>query len=192
MQSCLCVAALTMLAACASPMPPIATEQEFARWAAEERGRQTAFAEFTGALRDHDLWIVDRLEACCVEATFVAPPRDEWRNIIATLRFIRDHVEPAIGEVRAVSAYRDEAFNVCIGGAPASAHRSFYAVDLVPLDPAVTRERLVETLCAVHARDGERFGVGLGIYAARRFHIDTRSFRGWGADHRRVSFPCDA
>lgn len=196
-----CLAALLLLAACAAPMRSIATEEEFERWAAEDSARRTVFAEFAAFLQQegvadvlpvYDLWIVDRLEARCVQAPFSAPPRSEWRNIVATLRFIREQVEPAIGEVRAVSAYRDEAFNTCIGGAPASAHRLFYAVDLVPLDPAITRERLIETLCAVHEREGERFSVGLGIYTARRFHIDTRGFRGWGADRRRATFPCDA
>jgi len=193
--------ALTLVVGCASPLPPIATEREFTRWAAADEARGASFARFEEMLRRegvgdvlpaYDLWIVDRLEARCVQAPFVAPPEEQWPNIVATLRFIRDHVEPAIGEVRAVSAFRDEAFNTCIGGAPGSAHRQFIAVDLVPADPLVTRARLIEILCAVHTREGPAFDVGLGIYSRRRFHIDTRGYRGWGANHRATSFPCSA
>jgi uncharacterized protein YcbK (DUF882 family) len=120
----------------------------------------------------------------------VVPPEQEWPNILGALRFIRDHVEPVIGEVRVVSAYRDEAFNACLGGAPASAHRTYHALDLAPVDAAVTRDVLIERLCAAHAREGPRAGIGLGVYGGVRFHVDARSYRGWGADHRASSFPC--
>jgi hypothetical protein len=89
-----------------------------------------------------------------------------------------------------VSAYRDEAFNVCVGGAPASAHRGFYAVDLIPMDPRITRATLIDRLCSIHAREGSIRRVGLGIYRARRFHINTRRYRGWSHDFRGASFPC--
>lgn len=191
--------AVLLLAACVSPLRPIATEREFVGWVGEDQRRADTFARFeallrrenvAGVLPAYDLWIVDRLRARCVQAPFVEPPEELWPNIVATLRFVRDHVEPAIGEVRAVSGFRDEAFNACVGGAPASAHRQFYAVDLVPLDRRVSRETLIERLCVVHAREGPAGNVGLGIYRARRFHIDTRRYRGWGADHRAASFPC--
>jgi hypothetical protein len=132
-----------MLASCEAPVGPVATEHEFGSWIAEESGRAERFARFEGALRNanvadvvpaFDLWMMDRLRRRCMRALFVEPPEESWDNIVATLRFIRDHVEPAVGEVRVVSAYRDEAFNVCVGGARACAHRGFYAVDLIPMD----------------------------------------------------------
>ena len=190
-----------MLASCEAPVGPVATEHEFGSWIAEESGRAERFARFEAALRNanvadvvpaYDLWMMDRLRRRCMRALFVEPPEESWDNIVATLRFIRDHVEPAVGEVRVVSAYRDEAFNVCVGGARASAHRGFYAVDLIPMDRRVTRESLIETLCSIHAREGPRWRVGLGIYRARRFHIDTRRYRGWGEDFQRATFPCEA
>jgi len=190
---------MMLVAACAAPTGPIATEQEFRRWAAEDSARQEAFVRFEAMLRRqgvadvlpaYDLWIVDRLKTRCMHAPFVAPPEEQWPNIVETLRFIRDYVEPVVGDVRAVSAFRDQAFNECVGGAPASAHRGFFAIDLMPMDRRVTRETLIERLCAVHVREGRRARVGLGIYQARRFHIDTRSYRGWGADYRGGSFPC--
>jgi hypothetical protein len=192
--------ALVLLVACSSSLSPVATQREFSRWVDEDSVRQASFTRFRDMLvREgvgdvvpvYDLWIVDRLRPECVHAPFVQPPEEEWPHIVATLRFVRDYVEPVVGLVRAVSAYRDQSFNQCVGGAPASAHRSFYAVDLAPVDATMTRQRLIEALCEVHAREGERWHVGLGIYDGRRFHIDTRSYRGWGADHHVTSFPCN-
>ena len=68
--------------------------------------------------------------------------------------------------------------------------RRFEALDLVPTDRAVTRERLIAALCPIHERDGARLNMGLGIYAGRRFHVDARSYRGWGADYHAATFPC--
>jgi hypothetical protein len=191
--------AFLTLFACASPIRPVATEQEFQRWTARDGARAEAFARFRQMLERegvgdvvpaYDLWIVDRLRAECVRQPFTAPPEAEWSAIIPTLRFLRDYVEPAVGEVRVVSAYRDQAFNQCVGGAPASAHRGFVAVDLVPVAPDLTREDLIEVLCALHELEGQSHSAGLGIYSGRRFHIDTRSYRGWGADHHAATFPC--
>jgi hypothetical protein len=47
----------------------------------------------------------------------------------------------------------------------------------------------MRTLCAVHARRGPDYGVGLGFYAFLRFHIDTTKFRRWGADPDSTSCP---
>ncbi|HET7463617.1 MAG TPA: D-Ala-D-Ala carboxypeptidase family metallohydrolase [Longimicrobium sp.] len=177
----------------------MATEAEFRRWSNEAPGRTEAFARFEAMLSAagvgdvvpaYDLWIADRVMPKCLVEPFVAPPDGEWPNIVPALRFIRDHVEPAIGEVRVVSAYRDPAFNACVGGAPASAHQEYQAIDLLPVDRAITRERLISTLCAIHRQEGARAGIGLGIYRGLRFHVDARSYRGWGADRRGVSFPC--
>jgi hypothetical protein len=188
-----------LLACCDTPVGPVATEQEFSRWVAQNGDRAERFARFETVLGNagvgdvvpaYDLWMMDRLRRRCMRTLFVEPPEASWSNIVTTLRFVRDHVEPAVGEVRVVSAYRDETFNVCVGGAPASAHRGFYAVDLIPMNPRITRASLIDRLCAIHAREGPSRRIGLGIYRAQRFHIDTRSYRGWGHDHRGASFPC--
>jgi hypothetical protein len=65
-------------------------------------------------------------------------------------------------------------------------------MDLVPVDAKVGRDDLIASLCSVHEREGPSARIGLGIYQARRFHIDARSFRGWGEDYHRATFPCDA
>jgi hypothetical protein len=115
----------------------------------------------------------------CGAPAFEVPPTNEWPNIVQTLRYIRDKVIPAIGPVEPVSVYRNPALNQCAGGAAESAHRYTQAVDLVPLTP-ITRDALMQRLCAVHARDGEGYGVGLGFYPWLRFHIDSRRYRKWG------------
>jgi len=116
----------------------------------------------------------------CAGEPFEVPPAAHWPGMAKTLRFIRDHVRPAIGPVEAVSGYRNPLLNQCAGGSPGSAHRDFFALDLIPLRP-VTRLELMRRLCAVHAASGEAAGAGLGFYSFLRFHVDTRSFRRWGS-----------
>jgi hypothetical protein len=40
---------------------------------------------------------------------------------------VKAEVEPAVGKVEALSVYRNEQLNRCSNGAPASAHRLFFA-----------------------------------------------------------------
>jgi hypothetical protein len=87
-----------------------------------------------------------------------------------------------------VSAYRNPNLNVCAGGAPESAHKHYSAIDMVPLRQT-TREELMRKLCAVHARRGTDYSVGLGFYAFLRFHVDTTKYRRWGADPNVASCP---
>ena len=124
----------------------------------------------------------------CGGAPFEVPPIAEWPHIVQTLRYINDYVIPTVGPVEAVSAYRNPTLNVCAGGAPESAHKHYSAVDLVPLRQT-TREELMRKLCAVHARRGTDYQVGLGFYAFLRFHVDTTKYRRWGADPNVASCP---
>ena len=117
----------------------------------------------------------------CRSMPFEVPPQEDWPNVVQTLRYIRDKVMPSIGPVEPVSVYRDPVLNQCAGGAPESAHRFMQAVDMVPLQP-ITRDALIEKLCAVHARSGAPYGVGLGFYVGLRFHVDSRKFRTWGVN----------
>jgi hypothetical protein len=124
----------------------------------------------------------------CRGAPFEVPPISEWPHIVQTLRYINDYVIPTVGPVEAVSAYRNPSLNVCAGGAPESAHKHYSAIDLVPLRQT-TREELMRKLCAVHARRGTDYSVGLGFYAFLRFHVDTTKYRRWGADPNVASCP---
>ena len=117
----------------------------------------------------------------CGGQPFEMPPTSEWPHIVQTLRYVRDYVIPAVGPVEAVSAYRNPMLNACAGGAPESAHKHYSAIDLVPLRPT-TRQELMRTLCAVQARRGPDYQVGLGFYAFLRFHVDTTKYRRWNMD----------
>jgi hypothetical protein len=116
----------------------------------------------------------------CGGAPFEVPPVAFWPDMIKTLRFIRDRVRPAVGEVEAVSGYRNPALNVCARGSQRSAHLDFFALDLVPVQP-MTRRQLFERLCRMHSAHGPAGQAGLGFYSFTRFHIDTRGFRRWGS-----------
>jgi len=201
LRACLVSLLLLLIGSCAPVGSPQAELVEFEVWLAAAPERAPTFARFQAALHQagvadvvaaHQLWLADRLHPECVSAPYVIPDEALWPNILPALGFIRDHVKPAVGEVIVVSAYRDEAFNTCIRGAPLSAHQSFHALDLVPANRALGRGDLIALLCPIHDGAGARDGIGLGIYSGLRFHIDARSFRGWGADYRRATFPCDA
>jgi hypothetical protein len=117
----------------------------------------------------------------CGAPAFEVPPPEDWPNVVQTLRYIRDQVIPVIGPVEPVSVYRNPILNQCAAGARESAHRYMQAVDLVPLKP-ITRDAMIQQLCAVHAQNGAPYGVGLGFYVGLRFHIDSRKFRTWGVN----------
>jgi peptidase M15-like protein len=126
----------------------------------------------------------------CGGPRFEVAPASEWTHIAATLGFVKAEVEPAIGKVEAVSGFRNEELNQCAGGAPASAHRHFYALDLVPLDGQLSRATLIRDVCRLHQADGRRFAIGLGFYTGNRFHLDSKGFRRWGADGSGATSPC--
>jgi len=112
------------------------------------------------------------------EPAFAIPPREQWQNIVATLKVLRDEVIPSIGPVDIVSAYRTNRYNHKAGGASGSKHKTFCGLDLVP-QSNISRTELVEELRALHARLGPESKVGLGIYSGVRFHLDTCGYRSW-------------
>lgn len=112
------------------------------------------------------------------EPPFAIPPPDQWRNIVATLALVRDELEPSIGPVDILSAYRTANYNRKSGGHTGSRHRDFCGLDLVP-QSNISRKELVEELRNLHARLGPASNLGLGIYSDVRFHIDTCGYRIW-------------
>jgi len=126
----------------------------------------------------------------CSAEPFEVAPVQQWKNIVNTLAFVREEVLPAVGDLEVLSAYRNEELNSCSGGRPGSAHRMFFAMDLVPRGE-ITRGELIEKLCRIHRSDGREYRTGLGFYSGIRFHIDSSGFRKWGTDGRRSSSPCN-
>lgn len=126
----------------------------------------------------------------CSAQPFEVAPVQQWKNIVNTLAFVREEVVPAVGKLEVLSAYRNERLNSCSGGRPGSAHRMFFAMDLVPRGE-ITRSELIDTLCRIHRREGRDYRTGLGFYSGIRFHVDSSGFRKWGADGRGSSSPCN-
>ena len=126
----------------------------------------------------------------CSGPRFEVAPVAEWAHISATLEFIKAEVEPVIGDVQPVSGFRNAELNQCSGGAKASAHRHFYALDLVPADADISRSAMIRSICQVHTQRGDDMGIGLGFYAGNRFHVDSKGFRRWGADGKGATSPC--
>ena len=126
----------------------------------------------------------------CEAAPFEAPPADKWAHIVKTLTFVRDEVVPAVGQVEVLSGYRNEGLNACSHGAPQSAHRHFFALDLTPINQTVDRPHMIRSICAAHARDGQAYNAGLGFYTGRRFHVDSSGFRKCGPNGKGATSPC--
>ncbi|SHF25082.1 Peptidase M15 [Microbulbifer donghaiensis] len=112
------------------------------------------------------------------EPPFAIPPSDHWRNIVTTLAIIRDEVQPTVGAVEVLSAYRTDNYNRKSGGAARSKHRDFCGIDVVPKSN-ISRKELVQELQSLHRRLGPKSNLGLGIYSSVRFHIDTCGYRIW-------------
>lgn len=127
----------------------------------------------------------------CANQPFEVPPTEHWPNIVAALRFIGAFIEPVIGHVEPVSAYRNPALNVCAKGAPTSTHLTGGAIDMVPSTP-IARETLMESLCRIQLANGGWNNIGLGFYKGVRFHIDARKAREWGTAGRAGGWGCKA
>ncbi len=126
----------------------------------------------------------------CGAEPFEVAPSDKWDHIVETLTFVRDQVVPAVGKVEALPAYRNEELNACSAGAPQSAHRMFFALDLTPVNAAVSRDEMIRGICVAHARHGRAYDAGLGFYSGKRFHVDSSGYRKWGPNGRGATSPC--
>jgi hypothetical protein len=172
---------------------------DFKTWLRAQPGnvaRLTAFQDYLNAQGVGaviPLWQLTRTSSSwreCGAEPFESPPADKWRHIVTTLKFVRDDVIPRVGQVEALSAFRNDKLNACSNGAEHSAHREFFAIDLTPVNAAVDRTAMIRSVCAAHTRDGRAYDAGLGFYTGRRFHVDSSSFRKWGANGKGATSPC--
>ena len=193
------VAAMSTPSAAASPAEGQA-RADYLAWLAREPAARTqvlSFKSYLEAAGVEDVlptWQLVRTASMwreCSGPRFEVAPMNEWTHIAATLRFVKDHVEPVIGDVEAVSGFRNETLNQCSGGARASAHRHFFALDLVPANADLPREGMIRSICKIHDFRGEQYGVGLGFYSGTRFHVDSKGFRRWGANGKGATSPCN-
>jgi uncharacterized protein YcbK (DUF882 family) len=188
--------AVALLPGC-SETAPVNDSARFAEWQSRDTNRTDAKAlqdyldqnKVGNVLPLRQLLRSDTDWRWCGVEPFDVPPKPLWPHMVPTLKLIRDEVQPLVGSVEALSVFRGEAINTCIGGASQSQHMRFYAIDMRPLGGS-TRKQLIEKLCALQARKGKALNMGLGIYKGTRFHIDTAGFRRWGHDHHAASSPC--
>ncbi|MBH5321867.1 D-Ala-D-Ala carboxypeptidase family metallohydrolase [Aurantiacibacter sediminis] len=195
----LCLLAIGSPAAQAQSVAPGQAKADYLAWLAQSPENREDVRAFRTFLIDREVkdilptWQLVRTSSswreCSAERFEVAPVK-QWANIVDTLAFVKREVQPAIGEVEALSAYRNEDLNTCSGGRPASAHRMFFAMDLKPVDD-VDRSELIAKLCAAHSASGAEYSTGLGFYSGVRFHVDSSGFRKWGSDGRGSSSPCN-
>lgn len=186
------------------------SQSSFSRWLAEEPDRRLDFASFENFLADNRVsgvvpnWqllrtdINDRIG--CPRPAFLIPPKSSWANIVPTLRLVKDEIIPVIGPVEVASSFRTSAFNDCVGGAKASRHLGFSAVDLVATRGQSNWSVFAE-LCRIHRALGPQSQFGLGAYfdpqkddknSGGRFHVDATGYRTWGFGKTAQSSGCKA
>lgn len=196
----LALAALAAAPSVAASLPEGQTRADYLAWMARDPGARAevlSFKSFLGAAGVEDVvptWQLVRTASKwreCDGPRFEVAPAGEWTHIAETLAFVKNHVEPVIGDVEAVSGFRNEGLNQCSGGAKASAHRHFFALDLIPADEDLARAAMVRSICTVHDFRGQEYGIGLGFYTGNRFHVDSKGFRRWGADGKGATSPCN-
>jgi hypothetical protein len=198
---------LTLLASLILAAPAGAQEQaegqskaDYHAWLAREPGARAqllAFKQFLEMEKVDEVlptWQLVRTASMwreCNGPRFEVAPFTEWQHISRTLRFVKAHVEPVIGEVEAMSGYRNAELNQCSGGAKESAHRRFFALDLKPIKE-IARDGMIRSLCAIHQWRGGGYDIGLGFYSGLRFHVDSKGFRKWGPNGKSATSPCNA
>ncbi|MDN3661349.1 D-Ala-D-Ala carboxypeptidase family metallohydrolase [Vibrio agarivorans] len=109
---------------------------------------------------------------------FTLPTEKNVPNMIRTVKFIQQYVEPELGPLIPVSGKRSTLYNQSAGGAPRSKHMEFCALDLVPAKE-ITRTELHRALMRIYNKVGREHSMGLGLYSGVRFHIDTCGYRSW-------------
>jgi hypothetical protein len=195
----LAIAALFATPALAASLPEGQNKADYLAWLAKDPGARAevlSFRSYLDAAGVQDViptWQLVRTASMwrdCSGPRFEVAPMGEWTHIAETLRFVKNHVEPVIGDVEAVSGFRNAELNQCSGGAKASAHRHFYALDLVPANDDIQRSAMISSICRIHDLSGDDYGIGLGFYTGNRFHVDSKGFRRWGADGKGATSPC--
>jgi hypothetical protein len=189
-------------------LPEPYSQAAFQDWQAEDERHRAAFAEFTRYLGEQGVgdvvpaWQLTRTDftgrAACERPQFLIPPRQNWNRIVPVLALVRDEIVPLVGPVEVMSSYRTTDFNTCVGGAAASRHLGFRALDLIAREQLSNRE-LFGILCRLHRQKGARYAMGLGAYfdperegqnRYGRFHIDVSGHRSWGYSQHGDSSAC--
>lgn len=135
----------------------------------------------------HELFKTARDWQKCGRAEYMVPNQELWNNQLETLKVFKYLVASGIlTDFEVTSVYRDLPLNQCAGGASASRHLFNSAIDfrIGPQYPNADDYAYIEStkykLCQFWAQHGQRFNLGLGMYASGQIHIDTQGYRTWG------------
>lgn len=132
--------------------------------------------------------------ASCGREQYSIPPREQWDNLVPTLKVLdRLHKEGILSTLELTSVYRDPELNACAGGSLGSKHVLNAAVDIRLLGEQASPMGRAETqakLCRFWQENGESLNLGMGLYPTGQIHIDTQGYRTWGVDHSSNSAFC--
>ena len=180
------------------PNEDLFSNASFENWIKSNKTNAANFIRFEAFLKNNNVYgVVPTYQilrtasdaGICNQSAFEVPPDKFWNNIVTTLKFLKDYIQPELGQLEALSGYRNPVLNACAGGAKKSAHTQYFALDLKPVKP-MARKELFFKVCRMHEKFGEQYNIGLGFYSGTRFHIDSKSFRRWGFNGRGKTSPC--
>lgn len=161
------------------------TEPLFQQW---RTGREAQVLAFEAFLRGEKLADVIPLAHLlrtasdwqrCNAEPFEVPPPSNWPDVGTTLRLVAElQRRQLLPPFEVHSAYRNPALNDCAQGAAQSAHKTHFALDIVPAgDPSAW----MAGLCRFWRDEGRPWNMGLSRYSSGRIHIDTKRYRTWGS-----------
>jgi hypothetical protein len=138
----------------------------------------------------HELLVSARDWQACGREQYQLPPRELWEQMIPTLKVLEKLQERNIlTDFEITSSYRDPELNSCAGGSLGSKHIHNAAID-IRLSDEISQVQIREKLCDFWIEHGERYQLGLGLYASGQIHLDTEGYRTWGPDYTRHTSVC--
>ncbi len=142
----------------------------------------------------HELLVSARDWQICGREQYQVPPPELWEHMVPTLKVL-DQLQEAhiLTQFEITSSYRDPELNSCAGGSLGSKHIHNAAIDIRIIDTAnhpTSIPRVHEKLCDFWIEHGERYQLGLGLYANGQIHLDTEGYRTWGPDYTRNTSIC--
>lgn len=138
----------------------------------------------------HELLVSARDWQACGREQYQVPPQDLWSQMIPTLKVLDQLQERQIlTDFEITSSYRDPELNSCAGGSLGSKHIHNAAID-IRLSEDTSQAQIREKLCDFWIEHGERYKLGLGLYASGQIHLDTEGYRTWGPDYTRNTSVC--
>lgn len=132
------------------------------------------------------------LEGECEQYRFAIPPREEWKNLVTTLKLLEKLKSlGVVDQAKIVSIYRAKEANHCTHDRQYRNHHHNAAIDFQVFNASGQfDETAPRKLCDFWREHGKRYDMGLAIYPNHVIHIDTRGYQTWGSDFSEASSFC--